>query len=107
MHNIKLTISYDGAAFHGWQSQPGLATIQGSIEEALRKITQERIMIHGASRTDTGVHALGQVAHFKTHSALSALEMQRALNALLPPAIRIVASEEDRPHISFALARAG
>ena len=97
MRNIKLTISYDGAAFHGWQSQPGLATIQGALEEAVRKITQERTMIHGASRTGLSVHALGQVAHFKTHSALSATEFQRALNALLPPTIRIVAAEEVGP----------
>lgn len=94
MKNIKLTIAYDGAEFHGWQFQPGVPTIQGSINEAARKITQEKIVAHGASRTDAGVHALGQVAHFKTHSSLSALEMQRALNALLPPAIRIVAAEE-------------
>jgi tRNA pseudouridine38-40 synthase len=97
MRNIKLTISYDGAAFHGWQSQPGLPTIQGALEESVRKITQERIMLHGASRTDTGVHALGQVAHFKTHSALSSTEFQRALNALLPPSVRIVAAEEVGP----------
>jgi tRNA pseudouridine38-40 synthase len=94
MRNIKLTISYDGARFHGWQYQPGMPTIQGAINEAARKITQEKIVVHGASRTDRGVHALGQVAHFKTHSALSSLEFQRALNALLPPAIRIVAAEE-------------
>ncbi len=94
MRTIKLTISYDGADFHGWQFQPGLATIQGALHEAARKITQERIIVHGASRTDAGVHALGQVAHFKTQSALSAVELQRALNALLPPAIRIVAAEE-------------
>lgn len=94
MKNFKLTIAYDGAGFHGWQFQPGVPTIQGAIDEAARKITQEKIVAHGASRTDAGVHALGQVAHFKTHSSLSALEMQRALNALLPPAIRIVAAEE-------------
>jgi tRNA pseudouridine38-40 synthase len=94
MRNIKLTISYDGANFHGWQFQPGVPTVQGALHEAARKITQEKIMIHGASRTDAGVHALGQVAHFKTQSALSATELQRALNALLPPAIRIVAAEE-------------
>ena len=94
MKNFKLTIAYDGSAFHGWQFQPGVATIQGAINEAARKITQEKIVAHGASRTDAGVHALGQVAHFKTHSALSTLEMQRALNALLPPAIRVVAAEE-------------
>jgi tRNA pseudouridine38-40 synthase len=94
MKNIKLTIAYDGAEFHGWQFQPGVPTIQGAINDAARKITQGKIVAHGASRTDAGVHALGQVAHFKTHSSLSALEMQRALNALLPPAIRIVAAEE-------------
>ena len=97
MKNIKLTIAYDGADFHGWQFQPGVATIQGAINEAARKITQEKIVAHGASRTDAGVHALGQVAHFKTRSPLSALEIQRSLNALLPPAIRIVAAEEVGP----------
>jgi tRNA pseudouridine38-40 synthase len=94
MRNIKLTIAYDGSEFHGWQLQPGVPTIQGALIDAANKITQEKILIHGASRTDAGVHALGQVAHFKTQSALSALEFQRALNALLPPAIRIVAAEE-------------
>jgi len=97
MRNIKLTIAYDGADFHGWQIQPGLATIQGAIAEAAGKITQERIFVHGASRTDAGVHALGQVAHFKTHSALTAEEFRRALNALLPPQIRIVVAEEVGP----------
>ncbi|HXW61639.1 MAG TPA: tRNA pseudouridine(38-40) synthase TruA [Candidatus Acidoferrales bacterium] len=94
MRNIKLTISYDGMGFHGWQFQPGVLTIQGAVNEAARKITQERIVAHGASRTDAGVHALAQVAHFKTQSTLSALEFQRALNALLPPAIRVIAAEE-------------
>jgi tRNA pseudouridine38-40 synthase len=94
MQNIKLTIAYDGAGFHGWQSQPGVPTIQGALNDAASKITQEKIILHGASRTDAGVHALAQVAHFKTHSTLSAGEFQRALNALLPPAIRNVAAEE-------------
>jgi tRNA pseudouridine38-40 synthase len=94
MKNIKLTIAYDGADFHGWQFQPGIFTIQGAINEAARKITQEKIVAHGASRTDAGVHALGQVAHFKTRTSLSASEIQRSLNALLPPAIRVVAAEE-------------
>jgi tRNA pseudouridine38-40 synthase len=97
MRNIKLTIAYDGAQFHGWQFQPGLRTIQGSIGDAARQITQEKIVIHGASRTDAGVHALGQVANFKTSSVLPVGEFQRALNALLPPAIRIVAIEEAGP----------
>lgn len=97
MRNIKLTIAYDGSDFHGWQFQPGVPTIQGALDAAARKITQERIVIHGASRTDTGVHALGQVAHFRTHSSLSAEEFQRALNALIPPAIRVMAAEEVGP----------
>lgn len=97
MRNIKLTLAYDGAKFHGWQIQPGVPTIQGSVTDAIRKITQEPITIHGASRTDAGVHALGQVASFKTRSALGAAELQRALNALLPAAIRVVAAEEMGP----------
>jgi tRNA pseudouridine38-40 synthase len=97
MRNLKLTIAYEGSDFHGWQTQPGVPTIQGALNDAARKITQEKVVVHGASRTDTGVHALGQVAHFKTQSALSALEFQRALNALLPPAIRILAAEETGP----------
>jgi tRNA pseudouridine38-40 synthase len=94
MQTIKLTIAYDGSDFHGWQLQPGLPTIQGALHDAIRQITQEPITIHGASRTDAGVHALGQVAHFKTHSTLDAQEIQRGLNALLPPTIRIVAAQE-------------
>jgi tRNA pseudouridine38-40 synthase len=97
MRNIKLTIAYDGSAFHGWQFQPGLPTIQAALNDAASEITQEKIVVHGASRTDAGVHALGQVAHFKTNSFLEAREFQRALNALLPAAIRIVAAEEVGP----------
>ncbi len=97
MRIIKLTLAYDGADYHGWQFQPGVLTIQGALHDAVRKITQERIVMHGASRTDAGVHALAQVAHFKTQSTLTAAEFQRALNALLPPAIRVVAAEETGP----------
>ncbi|HEX9759491.1 MAG TPA: tRNA pseudouridine(38-40) synthase TruA [Candidatus Acidoferrales bacterium] len=97
MRNIKLTLAYDGTDFHGWQVQSSKPTIQGEVTGVLRKITQERITIHGAGRTDAGVHALGQVAHFRTQSALTVEQFQRALNALLPPAIRIVAAEEVGP----------
>ncbi len=97
MRNIKLTLAYDGSEFHGWQMQPGVPTIQGALADVARKITQENTQIHGASRTDTGVHALGQVANFRTQSPLSAAEFQRAFNALLPPSIRIVAAEEVGP----------
>ncbi|MGO9642311.1 MAG: tRNA pseudouridine(38-40) synthase TruA [Candidatus Acidiferrales bacterium] len=97
MHNIKLILAYDGTDFHGWQVQPGQPTIQQAITDVVAKITQERLTIHAAGRTDSGVHALGQVAHFKTHSELTPLEFQRALNALLPPAIRVVSAEEVAP----------
>lgn len=97
MRNLKLTIAYDGAEFHGWQIQPGVPTIQGALNEVASRITQEKILIHGASRTDAGVHALGQVAHFKTRSAIAADDFQRAFNALLPPSIRVMAAEEVGP----------
>ena len=97
MHNIKLTLAYDGTDFHGWQIQPGQATIQGELTDVLRKLTQCSIQIHAAGRTDAGVHALGQVAHFRTRSELTALEFQRAFNAMLPPTIRVVGAEEVGP----------
>jgi tRNA pseudouridine38-40 synthase len=97
MRYIKLTIAYDGTDFHGWQIQAGKPTIQGEIVGTLRRLTQENIAIHGAGRTDAGVHALGQVASFRTQTALSTGDLQRALNALLPPTIRIVAVEETGP----------
>jgi tRNA pseudouridine38-40 synthase len=97
VRNLKLTIAYDGAEFHGWQIQPGVPTIQGALNEVASQITQEKIFIHGASRTDAGVHSLGQVAHFKTRSQIPADEFQRAFNALLPPSIRIMDAEEVGP----------
>jgi tRNA pseudouridine38-40 synthase len=97
MRYFKLTIAYDGTDFHGWQMQGSKPTIQGEIVNVLQRLTQEKIFLHGAGRTDAGVHALGQVASFKTQSAFSAQEFQRALNALLPPAIRIVSAEEVGP----------
>jgi tRNA pseudouridine38-40 synthase len=100
MRNFKLTISYDGTDFHGWQIQKGKPTVQGEIVSVLRRLTQEETQLLGAGRTDAGVHALGQVGSFRTQSALSALEFHRAMNALLPPTIRIVAVEETGPDFS-------
>lgn len=97
MRYFKLTIAYDGTDFHGWQIQTGRPTIQGEIVDVLQRLTQEKIALHGAGRTDAGVHALGQVGSFRTQSGLSAQDFQRALNALLPPTIRIVAAEEVGP----------
>ncbi len=97
MRYFKLTIAYDGTDFHGWQFQKNEPTVQGEITTVLRRLTQEDVQLLGAGRTDAGVHALGQVGSFRTQSALSAEEFQRALNALLPPTIRIVAAEEKGP----------
>src|ERR1700694_1257742 len=97
MRYFKIVIAYDGTDFHGWQIQSNKPTIQGEIVNVLRRITQENVQLHGAGRTDAGVHALGQVGSFRTQSALSAGEFHRALNALLPNSIRIVAAEEVGP----------
>src|SRR4029077_11147730 len=97
MQYIQLTLAYDGTDFSGWQIQPGQPTIQGALSDVLENLTQQRLQIHGAGRTDAGVHANAQVANFKTQAELSAGEFQRAFNALLPNSIRVVAAEEAAP----------
>ena len=97
MRNIKCTIAYDGTDFRGWQAQPGQITVQGTLTHALEKLTQRRLTIYAAGRTDAGVHAAGQVVNFRTQSALHVDEIQRALNALLPPSIRVDFAEEVSP----------
>jgi tRNA pseudouridine38-40 synthase len=92
--NIKLTMEYDGTAYHGWQIQPGLQTIQGVMREQIARITQQKVNLIGAGRTDAGVHALGQVANFQTESAIDLPSLQRGLNSLLPPDIVITRAEE-------------
>ena len=94
MRNIKLLIEYDGTNYQGWQVQPRGPTIQGTLEEKLRLLTREPIQVFGSGRTDSGVHALAQVAHFKTQSQIDIGSMQRALNSLLPPDIVIQKIEE-------------
>jgi tRNA pseudouridine38-40 synthase len=94
VRNIKLTIEYDGTAYHGWQIQPGLRTIQGVIRKQIAQITQQEVNLIGAGRTDAGVHALGQVANFQTKSTIDLPSLQRGLNSLLPPDIVITEAEE-------------
>lgn len=94
MRNINLTIEYDGAAYHGWQLQPEIRTIQGVMEEAIGRIVQEPVSLTAAGRTDAGVHALGQVANFRTKSAIPPDALKRGLNSLLPDDIVVRASEE-------------
>ncbi len=94
MRNIKLTLSYDGTEFHGWQRQPRLRTVQQVLEEAIERLTGTRPVTTASGRTDAGVHALGQVIHFLTPSRHSAETFQRALNALLPRDVRVLAAAE-------------
>jgi tRNA pseudouridine38-40 synthase len=94
MKNIKLTIAYDGTHFHGWQIQPGRATIQGALSEIAERLVGTRTVVQGSGRTDAGVHAFGQVANFRANTRLDPEEFQRAFNALLPPSIRVMEAEE-------------
>jgi tRNA pseudouridine38-40 synthase len=94
MRNIKLLIEYDGTNYQGWQVQPKGPTIQGILEEKVGLLTGESVQLFGSGRTDSGVHALGQVAHFKTQNRMDIRTIQRALNSLLPPDIVIQKIEE-------------
>lgn len=92
--NIKLEIEYDGTDFHGWQVQPNLRTIQGEVQRALKTILKHEVILTGSGRTDVGVHALGQVANFKTDQSLGEETIERALNGILPGDILIRSAEE-------------
>lgn len=96
VHNLKLTLEYDGTAYHGWQVQPGLPTIQGVLQDTVKRLTGEEVQIIGAGRTDAGVHALAQVANFLTRKAMSTHAWEGALNSLLPPDI-VVTEVEPAP----------
>ncbi len=91
---LKLTLVYDGAPFVGWQRQAEGISVQGLIEEALARIEGARVALVGAGRTDAGVHACGQVASVKLTSAIDSAALGRALNAALPPEIRVTAVDE-------------
>ena len=94
LRNIKLTISYDGSAFHGWQIQPAHQTIQGALSHAIERVTGEKIIPQGSGRTDAGVHALAQVASFRSSSSIPSGNLQKALNSMLPESIRVLRVEE-------------
>ena len=94
MRNIKLTIEYDGKDFNGWQKQPNKPNIQGEIERAIYNITKEEVDLIGSGRTDAGVHALGQVANFKTNSNIPIEKLALAINSQLKNTIIIKKAEE-------------
>jgi len=94
MRRIRITLCYDGTEFYGWQVQPGLPTIQGTLERVLEQIEGEPVHVTGSGRTDAGVHALGQVAAFSLKNPIPVDNLRRAMNHLLPPAIRVLRVEE-------------
>jgi tRNA pseudouridine38-40 synthase len=94
---IRLTLAYDGTDYHGWQVQPTLPSIQGELARALHHVTGETILPQASGRTDSGVHALGQVVSFPMRTPIPVENLQRALNRTLPPAIRVLAAEAAAP----------
>ncbi len=94
MRNFKITVQYDGSKYCGWQKQPNSLGIQGNLENAIYEITRERSSINGSGRTDAGVHALGQVANFRTSTTIPPKSLPKALNAKLPKDISVVSCEE-------------
>lgn len=94
MRRIRVTISYDGTEFHGWQAQPRLATIQGTLERVVSEIEGAQVSVIGSGRTDAGVHALAQVAAFSIANPIPVTNLRKAINRLLPPSIRVIQVEE-------------
>jgi len=93
MRRIRLTLDYIGTAYSGWQRQPDRDTVQKRVEDALFSLTGERTSVVASGRTDAGVHALGQVAHFDTDSDIPVKNFMTGLNHFLPPDIRILKAE--------------
>ncbi len=94
MRNIKLTVAYDGTAYAGWQFQEGRKTVQGVLENTIQEVTGQPTRVLGSGRTDAGVHALGQVAGFRTESRLPVEVLRRALNAHLPHDVAVLEAVE-------------
>ncbi|MGB2770335.1 MAG: tRNA pseudouridine(38-40) synthase TruA [Candidatus Zixiibacteriota bacterium] len=92
--NIRLEIEYDGTEFYGWQVQPKLRTVQGEIQERLKTILNQEVNLIGAGRTDVGVHALSQVANFKTDNPLDSETILKGLNGLLPHDVAVKKVQE-------------
>src|SRR5713226_1560561 len=96
MRNLRLILSYDGTDFHGWQTQPGLRTVQQTLQEAVAALTGEQVRVNASGRTDAGVHAVGQVVNFYSNTLHGPDVLVRALNAHLP-ADMVVREARDVP----------
>src|SRR6187431_3195937 len=97
MRTFKVILSYDGSDFSGFQSQSNARSVQAELEAALAEVEGTRVVVHGAGRTDAGVHALGQVASFKMSNSIGADDLRRALNAKLPGDVRVLSAVEAAP----------
>ncbi len=97
MRRIRIDLAYDGTDFHGWQVQPGLPTIQGTLESIVGEIEGHAVHVAGSGRTDAGVHALAQVAAFNIENPIPLPNLRKAMNRLLPAAIRVLAAAEAAP----------
>ena len=104
---IKLVIEYDGSGFHGWQVQENAHSVQAELEKAIAVISGESTRVTGAGRTDTGVHAFGQVAHFDTQSKIPAEKFSAAFNSILPPEVCILTSHQVPPDFHARFSAAG
>ncbi|MEM6673258.1 MAG: tRNA pseudouridine(38-40) synthase TruA [Planctomycetota bacterium] len=93
LRNVRIEVAYDGSLFYGWQRQDGFASVQAAIEEGLAQLLDTVVTIHGAGRTDTGVHGLRQVAHFHVDTRLSDDRLRHALNAHLPAGVVVRRAE--------------
>jgi tRNA pseudouridine38-40 synthase len=97
MRRIKLTIAYDGTDFHGWQVQPGLATIQGKLEQVFSEIEGTAVQVTGSGRTDAGVHAVRQTAAVSLSNPIPLENLRKAANRLLPPSVRVLETADAAP----------
>lgn len=100
MRRIKFVVAYDGSEYHGWQVQPGLPTIQGTLQDAFAEIEKKPVHVAGSGRTDAGVHALAQVAAVTLENPIPDSNLKKALNRLLPPDIRVTNVEEAAPEFN-------
>jgi len=94
LRNIRLTVEYEGTAYHGWQSQPDRPSVQGELARAIRRVVNHPVVLYGSGRTDRGVHALGQAANFRTASGIPVHKLLLAINTYLPDDIRVRDVEE-------------
>lgn len=97
MKNFRMLVQYDGTDFAGWQIQPGKPTIQGLLSDCLTRMEGHPVRVHGSGRTDAGAHALGQVASFRLSREFTSTLLRKAINAQLPPSIRVMQIEEAEP----------